>query len=179
MVKYINYVNELNDCLNKVNQEEISKLVTKLKSCIKSKKAIYIIGNGGSSATASHLASDLAKNTRILPKPKTISLTDNISYITALANDISYDDVFSEQLKNYSIKGDLLIVISGSGNSKNILKALKVAKKRGLFTIGLLGFNGGLAKKYLDLEIRCNSDNYGIIESAHSFIHHYLVESLK
>jgi D-sedoheptulose 7-phosphate isomerase len=102
-----------------------------------------------------------------------------MAFITALGNDLSFDDIFSEQIKNFGKRGDLLISISGSGNSKNIVRAVEVANIIGMYTVGLLGFNGGMLVDMVDLPLICKSDNYGIIESAHSFIHHYLVESLK
>jgi D-sedoheptulose 7-phosphate isomerase len=150
-----------------------------------SDKTIFFIGNGGSAATSSHLAADLGKNTveNILnineKRFRTISLSDNISWITAVANDLSYEDVFVEQLKNLAGEGDVLFIVSGSGNSKNIVKAASWAKTNKLSVVGLLGFDGGEVKKYTGEGLVVESDNYGIIESVHSYIHHYIVEALK
>lgn len=179
MISYKSYASELASTLESFDYKSFDKFVIKIKKAIKKKRNIFFIGNGGSASTASHLAADIGKNTGLIPAPKTISLCDNISFITALSNDLSYEDIFSEQIKNLGNNGDLLIAISGSGNSKNIIKAVEVADKIGMYTVGLLGFKGGKLMDMVDLPLLCNSDNYGIIESAHSFIHHYLVESLK
>ena len=107
-----------------------------------------------------------------------ISLSNNIEIITAISNDNSYEEIFSFQLSKYGVKNDLLIAISSSGNSKNIIKAMKIAKKIGIKTISLTGFNGGQAKKLADININVSSKNYGVIEDTHSFIMHSVTQIL-
>lgn len=179
MLSYKLYKNDLISALELIDNRVLIKLLVKIKRAIKLDKNIFFIGNGGSASTASHLAADLGKNTGIVPSPRTISLCDNIAFVTALGNDLNFDSIFSEQIKNLGKNGDILVAISGSGNSKNIVNAVIEANKIGLYTVGFLGFKGGKLAKLVNLPLVCNSDNYGIIESAHSFIHHYIVESLK
>ena len=143
----------------------------------KKKKMIFFAGNGGSASTATHLAADIGKNAGI--KIKTLALTDNVAWMTALGNDLSYEDIFVEQLKNFATKGDLLFVISGSGNSGNVVKAVAWAKRNGVKTAALLGFSGGKLLKMVDVPVVVPVDHYGYVEGIHSEIHHYLVEALK
>ena len=138
---------------------------------------IFFAGNGGSASTATHLAADIGKNAGI--KIKTLALTDNVAWMTALGNDLSYEDIFVEQLKNFATKGDLLFVISGSGNSGNVVKAVAWAKRNGVKTAALLGFSGGKLLKMVDVPVVVPVDHYGYVEGIHSEIHHYLVEALK
>lgn len=143
---------------------------------------IYIAGNGGSAATASHLVNDLCKATRPsgCRAVKAVCLSDNVSWLTALANDEGYERVFSGQLENLVQRGDLLIVISASGNSPNLIEAVDVADARGLVTIALLGFDGGALKGRVDEPIWLESElgAYGPVESAHSLLCHVLTACL-
>lgn len=147
---------------------------------------IFTAGNGGSAATASHMACDFTKTTlghksSVTKKPlRTIALTDNAPLITAWGNDSSYDIIFSEQFKALARPGDMLIVISASGNSPNVIKLLQAAKQMNLITtIGLLGFDGGKAKSLVNLPIIVESRHYGVIEDSHSIVMHMLTENLK
>lgn len=151
MMIFEEYKSDLFKSLAGVDLSSLAKLVRETKKTIKGKKKLFFAGNGGSASTASHLAADLGKNTTLTPKPKTISLCDNLASITALGNDLSYEDVFSEQIKSLGEKGDVLFVISASGNSKNIIKLIKTAKKMHIYIIGLLGFNGGKASELVDI----------------------------
>jgi D-sedoheptulose 7-phosphate isomerase len=123
------------------------------------------------------LAADIGKNIG-LPF-KTMSLTDNVAWITALGNDLSYGDIFVEQLKNFGETADVLVAISGSGNSINVVKAVKWARKNKIKTVGLLGFDGGQLLKLVDYPVLVPVKHYGFVEGIHSEIHHYLVEALK
>lgn len=171
--------------LKEFDKDSLETIVDIIIDTYKNNKNIFIAGNGGSASTASHLAADIGKNTIVDYKDphskriKIMSLCDNLAWITALANDFSFDDVFVEQLKNLGNEGDLFIVISGSGNSPNIIKAALFAKKIKIKTIGILGFDGGFANEILDHSFVVRSTDYGIVESMHSYIHHYIVESLK
>lgn len=144
-------------------------------------RQVFVMGNGGSAATASHMATDLCKTAERRDRPmlKCISLTDNVAFITAIGNDLSFDDIFERQLMNLLNKGDTVILISGSGNSRNMIKAAKFAKARGAKTIGLLGFNGGKLMSLVDIPLLVPSEQYGVIEDLHIGIGHVLTFFLK
>lgn len=135
---------------------------------------VYIAGNGGSAATATHLANDLGKATKVsgMRPIRALSMSDNISWLTALGNDEGYDRVFSGQLENFAKPDDVLIVISTSGNSANLIKAVELAKEHGVVSIGVLGFEGGKLKDMVDECIWLPSPvgAYGPVESAHSVV---------
>lgn len=175
------YIIEIKHCLDSLDKQKIANAVEMVLFSYRAGKTIYIIGNGGSASTATHMSCDLAKGTlgRVYnnreKRLQAVSLTDNISLITAYANDLSYNDVFVQQLQNLVKKNDLLIVMSGSGNSKNILKAVKYVKKYGVRTIGLLGFkSGGEVAKLVDLAITVDSNHYGPIEDIHLMMSHVI-----
>jgi len=144
---------------------------------------VFVIGNGGSAANASHFAQDLANGTKISPdslkRIKALSLTDNLPYISALANDEGYKSIFEQQLKTFASEGDLLIAISGSGNSPNIIKAIEWGNKNGLLTIGITGFDGGLLHKINKLSLHVPLNDMCTAESIHSIIFHYITIELK
>lgn len=147
-------------------------------------KQIFIFGNGGAAANASHFAADLGKGTlgRRYEGEKRVrvtSLTDNVTTLTAYANDLSFEDIFVQQLRNLLNPGDLVIAITGSGNSPNVLKAIEYAKKKGALTIGVLGFKtGGKAARLADHAIIIQSDHYGIIEDTCTVLHHLITDCL-
>ena len=142
------------------------------------KNNVFCMGNGGSSSISNHFVCDLVKGNNYSKKFNMRSLSENIEIITAISNDINFDEIFSFQLKKYAKKNDLIIAISSSGNSKNILKALKLANKMNLYTVSLTGFDGGLAKKISRLNINIDSKNYGVVEDTHSFIMHSITQIL-
>ncbi len=138
---------------------------------------LILCGNGGSAATASHLANDLGKGAsygRQGPRFRVLALTDNVPWITALANDVSYDVIFSEQLRNIGQAGDVLLAISGSGNSRNILEAVRVAKEIGMEVIGWTGFGGGQLAGAADLAIIADSHHMGRVEDVHTILMHLI-----
>lgn len=143
---------------------------------------IYLAGNGGSASTASHWANDLGKGTKLpgLPPVRVLSLSDNVSWLTALANDEGYERSFSGQLENFARPGDVLVVISASGNSPNLIRAVETARGRQLTTIGLLGFDGGALKTMVDQAVWLPSPRgaYGLVESAHLLLCHLLSNCL-
>jgi D-sedoheptulose 7-phosphate isomerase len=144
----------------------------------RSEKQVFTLGNGGSASTASHIAADLSKNT-IAPNMRRFrisSLNDNTAILTALANDLGYENVFSEQLQNLIRPGDLLIAVSASGNSPNVVKAIRYAQSRSAESVGILGFDGGQAAQIVDLSIVVESSDYGVVEDTHLIINHILVE---
>ncbi len=175
------YIGRLQKALELLPRHRLIEVGEVLLTAYRNDKQVFTLGNGGSSSTASHMAADLAKNT-IGPNLKRFhvnSLSDNTSIITALANDLSYDRVFSEQLINVISAGDVLIVISASGNSQNVLNAIHYARLQSVETIGLLGFDGGEAAALVDISIVVRSSDYGIIEDVHLAINHMLVEYFK
>jgi D-sedoheptulose 7-phosphate isomerase len=139
-------------------------------------KQVFVIGNGGSAATASHMACDLGKNTIAANRPRfrILSLNDNMPLFSALANDLGYERVFAEQLVNLIRPGDVLVAISGSGNSPNILEALRYARERAATIIALLGFEGGAAIDLADEYILVPASDYGLIEDMHMILDHVL-----
>jgi D-sedoheptulose 7-phosphate isomerase len=136
---------------------------------LESKRFIDVMGNGGSAANAEHFVNDLAKGgQRGFPRRfKVMSLTSNVSLMTAWANDTDYEHVFSEQLRNFVSAGDVVLAISGSGNSRNVLNALELARKRGAVTVGLTGYDGGKLKSLCDHWVTVPSDNMQHIEGLH------------
>jgi D-sedoheptulose 7-phosphate isomerase len=142
---------------------------------------VYIVGNGGSAATASHMASDLAKTVSMdgCPGLRTLALADNTALLTAWANDACYEEVFAAPLRHLVRAGDVLIVVSASGNSPNIVRAVDVAREAGVLTIGILGFGGGLVKEKVDICVLVPADDYGPVEDAHLAIGHALTTALR
>ncbi len=175
------YTETLNNVLHSVNFKKLSTFSKILERGILSKKNIFVCGNGGSAAIANHLVCDyiklMRKNTKL--KPKVISLSTNIELITAISNDFSYDKIFSDQLGYLAKKGDLLILISSSGNSKNIINAVKFCKKNKIKTIGLSGFSGGYLSKNADVNLHFNCENYGISEDSHHILMHIVMQYLR
>lgn len=180
-----NYIERLKEAVNKLDHQEIGKIVSLLLESRRLGQNVFIAGNGGSASTASHFACDLGKGTvkqyQDLEEVRfrAYSLTDNIATMTAYANDLSYEEVFAQQLKNLAKKGDLLIVITGSGNSKNILRLLEIAKKMQIITVGFLGFKGGEAAKLVDYRIVIQSEDYGIIEDLHLILEHSICDKIR
>ena len=177
------YFDDISLILSQIDKSVLDKLVDLLWEIYIERKHMFFIGNGGSASLSSHLAADLGKNTishsSTVPRFQTQSLTDNVAWITALANDLKYRDIFVEQLKNLSNPGDLLFVISGSGNSPNLVQAVKWARLNKIKTVGLLGFDGGKLKNLVKFMVLVPSLSYEYVEGVHAVIAHYLVASLK
>lgn len=142
------------------------------------KKSVYLIGNGGSATTASHFATDLVHAGMLGHEPiiRAMSLLENIALVTALGNDKGYDQIFSRQLKAIGKKGDILIAISASGNSPNVVEAVKTAKKMDVTSVGILGFDGGALNELCDYSIvvRTKKGEYGVVEDIHLFLDHMI-----
>ena len=176
------YRTELNEALSLLDIAQVRKVLEILLGAYHSGRKVFIMGNGGSASNASHFACDIGKGTlkRVYDRKekrfKVYSLTDNVAQITAFANDLNYDDIFFQQLQNLVEKGDVVIALSGSGNSRNIIKALQYAKKQQVKTIGILGFmNGGKAAKLVDLPIIIKSNKYGICEDIQLILNHIII----
>ena len=184
-----NYLTDLKGVLDRLPLDVLDKLFAVIENAHAAGKQIFVIGNGGSAATASHMMNDLNKGTlghkgdAPWKRFKVIALTDNVSLLTAWANDTDYNTVFSEPLKNLANRGDVLLCISASGNSPNIIAAVEVAKEMGLKVLGFGGFTGGKLAKMADVCLVVPSDGYGPVEDVHMILDHiltgYLYEKLK
>ncbi|TAN38282.1 MAG: SIS domain-containing protein [Verrucomicrobia bacterium] len=174
------YLAGLQRVIERVNVAQVAGLIRDLQQAYDADQQIFIIGNGGSAGTASHMACDLAKTVlgklpnKTKKRFRVMSMTDNTPLITALSNDLGFDHVFTEQLKLFARRGDLLVVISGSGNSPNLLRALELAREMELKTTGLLGFDGGRALKLLDSAVLIPDFSYGYVEDLHMVMDHLI-----
>jgi D-sedoheptulose 7-phosphate isomerase len=157
-----------------IDVEAVCRLVEILRSARDLERAVYVAGNGGSAATAMHLANDLGKATKASGRHafRVMSLSDNVSWLTALANDEGYERVFTGQLENFARPGDVLVVISASGNSPNLIDAVEYARTQGLTTVGILGFDGGVLKSRVDeaVWIETQLGLYGPVETVHALV---------
>ena len=173
-----NYLPAFERLLKCIDRSAIERISHRLCAARESEATIYVAGNGGSAAIASHWVNDLGKATKRsgYPPMRVMSLSDDVSWLTALANDEGYERVFAGQLENFVKKGDLLIVISSSGNSSNLVRAVELARTRGVATIGLLGFVGGILKQLTDdyLLVPTAKGSYGMVEPMHEMISHLL-----
>jgi D-sedoheptulose 7-phosphate isomerase len=174
------YLHEFQNIIGQMPAEQIERVIHLLHKTWKQRKKIFILGNGGSASTASHMANDLAKATIVPGKPrvKAIALTDCVSLITAWANDSSYESIFKEQLENLLDEGDLVIGISASGNSANVLRAMEFAGQTGATTVGWTGLSGGKLRSMVDHCVQSPTDDVGMIEGAHMVIEHLIAKEL-
>jgi D-sedoheptulose 7-phosphate isomerase len=176
-----NYLKELNLILAELPIDMLVKISVAVRKAREEKRHIFIFGNGGSAATASHMACDFGKNTvnENNHRIRVISLNDSIPTLLAYANDNGYEVVFAEQLKSLAEPGDLVIAISGSGNSPNILNGVQAAQTMGLQTIGLTGSGGGKLKDLVDLCLIVPSHKIEQVEDVHMIIDHVLTMILR
>ncbi len=160
--------------LERISDSEVTRLIELLADARDQDRQIFIIGNGGSAATASHFATDLGKGASIGRERRfrVIALTDNVPWITAMANDTDYSQVFVEPLKNYARPGDVLVAFSGSGNSRNVLTAVEWANQNGMVTVGITGSPGGRLRQQAAFTICADSEHMGCIEDCHCFVQH-------
>jgi D-sedoheptulose 7-phosphate isomerase len=155
-----------------------------LKNSIKNNQKIFVAGNGGSASIASHYVCDLSKGanqdwSNNFKRYQAICLSSNIGYMTAISNDAQYEDVFRQQLINLATPNDILVLISSSGNSPNIVKAAEYAKEKGMITIGISGFKGGKLNEIADYKAHMNLDSYEVCEDIHSVFGHFLAVYLR
>ncbi len=184
---YSQYVAELQDVITGMPLKEIERAADILFAAYQSDRTIFTLGNGGSAALASHIAADLGKATHVpgpaalaqLKRLRVLALTDNTPLLTAWANDSSYDNVFAAQMENFIQAGDVVLAISSSGNSPNVLRALELARKTGATSVGLTGCGGGKMKDLLSCAVIVPSHHTQIVEDAHVISAHLLLVDLR
>jgi D-sedoheptulose 7-phosphate isomerase len=170
------YVKAQKAALDSIPVEAVAQIIEKLRQALREDRQIFVFGNGGSAANASHFVTDLGKGAadKIGRRFRCLSLNDNVSWMTALGNDYAYEDIFVRQLMNYAKAGDIVLTMSVSGNSPNVVKALEWSKKNGLWTIGMVGGKRGRVAESADQVIVIDSLHYGRVEDAHMGICHML-----
>jgi len=180
------YMQRLEAELRRIDQAGMQRWADHLFRAWENGRYVFIFGNGGSATTASHFAEDLGKST-LKPEElkdeskkrlKVLSLTDNVGWLLAVGNDVGYDQIFTQQLMNYGSKGDLVIAISGSGNSPNVLSAVDWANRHGLITFGLTGYNGGKLKGMQQDGLHVALDDMGMVESIHLCLFHWVLNDV-
>ena len=176
-----NYLAELEQMVQTISRTHLQQVLSLLEEAYHRGHRVFIMGNGGSAATASHFALDLAKNTITpgAPRLKAISLTDHVPLITAWSNDTAYEHIFEEQLANLIEAGDVVIGISASGNSPNVIAAMRLAKQTRAATIGLLGAKGGVLKTLVDAYILAPGQNIEQEEDAHLILAHVITRHMR
>ncbi|MBN2372471.1 SIS domain-containing protein [bacterium] len=174
------YLTELKDLIDRFQHEQFERVLDCLLDAYENGNNIFVMGNGGSGSTASHLACDINKGAcfGLDKRFRVICLNDNIPTMLAYANDLSYQDVFVEQLKNFLQPGDVVLGISGSGNSENVIRAVRYASEKGGKTIGLCGFKGGRLAEMVDVPLIAESDDMQKIEDVHMIVVHMLMQAL-
>lgn len=172
------YLQRLRDVLSALSVDALERALEVLERAYVEGRQVFLAGNGGSAATASHMATDLSKTVAGGAAQhrgfRAIALTDNVPLMSAWANDLSYDEVFAAPLRTLARRGDVLVVVSGSGESKNIVRAVTVARELGLVTIGLLGREGGAVRGLVDVAVIVPTHDYGPIEDTHLAINHLI-----
>lgn len=172
-----NYLKYLSEIAADINENDIGQFVDIILSARERGNAVYFIGNGGSAATASHFANDIQVGTRTTGKPFRVqSLTDNVAILTAVGNDFGYDAIFVKQLEALLVEGDVVVAISASGNSPNVIQGIEYAKKMNCKTVGLTGFDGGKLREIADhsIHVPSNKGEYGPVEDYHMIFDHII-----
>jgi D-sedoheptulose 7-phosphate isomerase len=182
-MNFAEYKSYTQRAIDSVDEREVQQFIESIFDAYEREATIYVIGNGGSAANASHLAQDLAKGTCIdmqqRKRIRALSLTDNFAFFSALGNDEGYDQVFVQQLRTFARPGDLLISISGSGNSPNVIRAVEYAGQQGMKTIGITGFSGGKLRELADECVHFPLKDMCTAESVHTVIFHYVIIELQ
>jgi len=175
------YMTELCSTINLLSHEKISQVISTLHQARIEKRQIFIMGNGGSASTASHFVCDLGKNTRKAdwPNYRVMGLTDNMAIFSAYANDEGYSQVFVQQLASFVEPGDVVIGISASGNSLNVLEAIRYANEAQAITIGFTGFDGGKLGEMVQIQVHVSSDCIEHVEDIHLMLEHLICKALR
>jgi len=180
------YLQRLQMEVSRIDQKKLQRWADLTYEAWENDRFVYIIGNGGSGTTASHFSEDLGKSTlrpedlndETKKRLKVLSLTDNAGWLMAVGNDLAYDQIFVQQLMNYGRAGDLLLAISGSGNSPNILNAVEWANRHDLITFGLSGYSGGKLKEMQQYGLHVDLDDMGMVESIHLCLFHWVLNDV-
>ena len=180
------YVQRLQSELERIDPREIQAWADLIFEAYENDKFVFVFGNGGSATTASHISEDLGKSSlhqhhlkdETKKRLRILSLTDNMGWILALGNDVGYDQIFVQQLMNYGSRGDLVIAISGSGNSPNVLAAVDWANRHGLKTFGLTGFEGGKLRQMQQAGMHVPLNDMGMVESIHLCLFHWVLNDV-
>ncbi|WP_205314844.1 D-sedoheptulose-7-phosphate isomerase [Nonomuraea lactucae] len=175
------YLDRLSRSLKAVSVADLARVASIIEAAYRSRGTLYVCGNGGSAATASHFAVDMAKNTRVsgVPPVRVVSLVDHVPALTAWANDIGYEKVFSGQIEGLAVPGDVIIGISTSGNSPNVLHALAYGRDHGMTTVGLLGPVGGHARDLCDAWVAAPAESIEEQEDLHMTMTHVLTRHMR
>ncbi len=178
---YRNYIAGLTHTLDKMAWERVEQVVDVLDHARLAGRQVLIFGNGGSASTATHMACDLGKNTAMpgTPRLRVLALNDNMALFSALGNDLGYENVFAEQVYSLVNAGDVVIAISASGNSANVLKAITVAAERGATTVGMSGYAGGALSGIVDLAIVAENDCIEQVEDIHLMLEHMITSAMR
>jgi phosphoheptose isomerase len=174
------YSERLRTALDRIDENALEQVILRISEAAAAGNRVYSIGNGGSAAVADHLCCDFTKGTHVPGHPvvDAVSLTSNVALYSAIANDFGFTSVFSRQLRMFGQRGDVLIAISSSGESANILEAVDEARELGMTTVGLTGFSGGHLKERVDHALHVDVNNYGIVEDAHQLVMHVMAQYL-
>ena len=175
------YLNQLAEIMSQIPVKKIERVLEIIYRAYTHNRQVFILGNGGSAATASHFCCDLGKGGVVDGKPRlrVMSLNDNMALLTAYANDFGYESVFVEQMKNLLHKGDVVVCITASGNSSNVVQAIEFANEKGAISIGFLGFGGGKAREMVTEHITLESHNYGHVEDIHMVLAHSISQCFR
>jgi D-sedoheptulose 7-phosphate isomerase len=182
MITASEYLRRVADAAQKVELEAVNQVLDILEKAYRKGRSVFVIGNGGSAANAAHFAQDLSKGS--IPdldgkRFRVLSLVDNIPFMTAIANDIGYERIFDIQMRQFALSGDVLVAISGSGNSPNIISAAHCAKKTGMTVIGVTGFGGGKLVKLSDIRLHVPCNDMCQSEAVHGILFHMIADMLK
>jgi D-sedoheptulose 7-phosphate isomerase len=175
-----NYIEQVKQALDIFPHEQFEALVNVFITALQNKRNIFVMGNGGSGATASHWVCDMNKGCSYGREQRfrMVCLNDNIPTLLAYANDVGYEDIFVEQLKNFLEEGDVVIAISGSGNSKNVVKAIEYANSKGAITIGLVGYSGGKLLDLVQIPLHIQVNDMQLAEDVHMIVAHMTMRRL-
>jgi len=171
-----NYVREQRSALDSIPVDQVESVIDDFRKALKEDRQIFVFGNGGSASNASHFITDLGKSSsdKAYRRFRCLSLNENLSWITAIGNDYAYEDVYLRQLQNYARPGDMVMVLSVSGNSPNVVKAIEWCKGQGIYTIALVGGKKGRLAELADKAIVINSTHYGRVEDCQMHICHMI-----
>lgn len=179
-MEFKKYIRKVYDLCQNISEDSIALAVNKITS--NKEATLFLVGNGGSAAIASHFATDLLRTFEIIDvKSRVFSLTDNTPLLLASGNDFGFEEIFARQLAQYGREGDILVAISSSGNSENVLKAVQEARRKGLFSIGITGFDGGKLMNLVDISLHVATEHgeYELVEDIHSSICHFISKSIR